>query len=259
MKKIVLATGGFDPLHSGHIEFFKEARKLGNKLIVGINSDKWLENKKSKAFMNFEERSNIVNNLQMVDEVISFDDTDGTACHAIYKMLSKRNEDETIIFVNGGDRINGNTPEYNMYKNTYGLEFVWGVGGNDKKNSSSWILEEWKSPKTTREWGYYRVLNTDGPATKVKELVVKPGKSLSLQKHEKRNEYWKVSYGKGYVLKGDSPDELTQYVLKTQDSITIKNDEWHQLVNDSEDELRIVEIQSGENCIEEDIIRILKH
>lgn len=255
MKKIVLVTGGFDPLHSGHIELFKEARKLGNKLVVGINSDEWLTRKKGKPFMNFEERFNVVKHLEMVDDVIEFDDSDGTARHAIYKMLSRKSTDTTIVFANGGDRIDGNTPEYDMYKNTYGLEFAWSVGGSDKKNSSSWILQEWKSPKTLREWGYYRVLHSDGPETKVKELVVDPGKSLSIQRHEKRNEYWMVTYGKGIVMKGASPHNLLPYHIQMHDSTIIRTGEWHQLVNDSNDELRIVEIQAGENCIEEDIIR----
>ena len=76
----VLVTGGFDPLHSGHIEYFKSAKQLGNRLVVGLNSDTWLENKKGKAFMPFEERANIVRHLEMVDDVILVedDDTGGT-------------------------------------------------------------------------------------------------------------------------------------------------------------------------------------
>ena len=86
MERIVLVTGGFDPLHSGHIELFKEAKQLGDKLVVGINSDAWLIDKKGQAFMPFEERNTIVSNLSMVDDTLSWDDSDGSACGAIFKL-----------------------------------------------------------------------------------------------------------------------------------------------------------------------------
>jgi len=79
----VLVTGGFDPLHSGHIAYFKEARTLGNKLVVGVNSDEWLARKKGRAFMDFEVRKAILQSIQYVDQVISFDDSDDTAINAI--------------------------------------------------------------------------------------------------------------------------------------------------------------------------------
>ena len=84
--KIVIATGGFDPLHSGHINYLKEAKKLGDQLIVGVNSDEWLERKKGKSFMSWKERSTIVEALGCVDHVIDFDDNDNTAIDAIYKV-----------------------------------------------------------------------------------------------------------------------------------------------------------------------------
>ena len=83
MNKVVLITGGFDPLHSGHIAYFRAAKELGDYLIVGINSDAWLERKKDRAFMNWNERATIVKNLKMVDYVIEFDDADGSARNAI--------------------------------------------------------------------------------------------------------------------------------------------------------------------------------
>ena len=78
--KTVLVTGGFDPLHSGHIEYFKAARQLGDKLVVGLNSDTWLTNKKGRAFMPFGERSSIIKELSVVDDVILVEDdeTGGT-------------------------------------------------------------------------------------------------------------------------------------------------------------------------------------
>ena len=76
MKRIVLVTGGFDPIHSGHIEYFNSAKRFGDELIVGLNSDEWLTRKKGKAFMPFKERKAIIESLKMVDKVIDFDDSD---------------------------------------------------------------------------------------------------------------------------------------------------------------------------------------
>ncbi len=74
VETIVLVTGGFDPIHSGHIEYFKYAKKLGDKLVVGLNSDKWLVQKKGSAFLPINERTEIVSNLSVVDETIEFED-----------------------------------------------------------------------------------------------------------------------------------------------------------------------------------------
>ena len=96
MERIVLVTGGFDPLHSGHIAYFKEARKLGDKLIVGLNSDEWLTRKKGRPFMPFHERCNIIEELACVDQVIGFNDEDDTACNAIFQMLSTKTRSDTV-------------------------------------------------------------------------------------------------------------------------------------------------------------------
>lgn len=137
---IVLATGGFDPIHSGHINYLNDAKKLGNILYVGVNSDAWLARKKGKHFMNWEERAIIVSNLKSVDYVIPFEDFDGTAKDAI-RLVRKNHPQDKIIFVNGGDRTKENIPEMDIIDNN--LEFVFAVGGDMKQNSSSWILKSW--------------------------------------------------------------------------------------------------------------------
>ena len=252
MNRIVLITGGFDPLHSGHIAYFKAAKKLGDILIVGINSDAWLTRKKGAPFMPYMERSAIVRNIIGVDYVIDFNDDDGSAKHAI-QMVRASYPQDTIIFANGGDRTDQNIPEMDIVDNN--LEFAFGVGGEDKKNSSSWILQEWKAPKTERSWGYYRVLH-EVSGMKVKELTVNPGQSLSMQRHSHRSEYWIVSHGAcvvnsmmagGYAL----PPTL----LKEHLEYKVPVGEWHQLTNPYEVPCKIVEIQYGEECKEEDIER----
>jgi D-beta-D-heptose 7-phosphate kinase/D-beta-D-heptose 1-phosphate adenosyltransferase len=247
MERIVLITGGFDPLHSGHIAYFKAAKKLGDLLIVGVNSDEWLARKKGAPFMPYRERSEIVRNIVGVDFVIDFDDSDGSARHAI-QMVRQSYPGNPIIFANGGDRTQTNIPEMDIIDNN--LEFAFGVGGEDKKNSSSWILQEWKTPKTERLWGYYRVLHTVGSNVKVKELTVDPGKSLSLQRHEYRSEIWFVAEGLAGLNWEYGGTKIKQF--KTE---LIQPKEWHQLYNPTDKPLKVVEIQYGERCEEEDIER----
>ena len=249
--KIVIVTGGFDPIHSGHIALLKEAKNLGHALAVGLNSDEWLRRKKGHEFMPWSERSAIIENLKMVDIVFSFDDSDGSAIDAI-KRVKEVYPDDELIFANGGDRTKDNIPEM-IFDD---VEFVFGVGGEDKKNSSSWILDEWKSPKTARPWGYYKVLHQVGAEVKLKELTVEPGKSLSMQKHKQRSEFWFVSEGEAtvYTLNRKTDSELVGKFTQF-DHTWIANNEWHQLVNETSEPLRIIEIQYGSNCSEEDIER----
>jgi cytidyltransferase-like protein len=252
MKTIVLVTGGFDPLHSGHIAYFKAAKALGDTLVVGINSDAWLTRKKGAPFMPFQERLNIVKNIVGVDYVIEFNDDDNSAKLAI-KLVKQTFPNDKIVFANGGDRTNDNIPEMEVQHDN--LTFAFGVGGFNKANSSSWILQEWKTPKTERQWGYYRVLH-EVPGMKVKELTVNPGKSLSMQRHNLRAEYWIVSEGQAVVNRATPLDfELAPAVLAHHDQLHVAVQEWHQLTNPYDHPLKIVEIQYGEQCVEEDIER----
>jgi cytidyltransferase-like protein len=254
MKRIVLITGGFDPLHSGHIAYLNAARDLGDSLIVGVNSDEWLRRKKGQEFMPWEERATIVAALHDVDRVINFNDSDNSAKDAIRKVREIHPQTQ-IIFANGGDRTKENIPEMDLLEEMLHLDFVFGVGGEDKKNSSSWILQEWKAPKTERPWGYYRVLH-EVPGMKVKELTVNPGCSLSMQRHNLRAEYWIVSDGQALVNRATPLDfELPPATLDKHDQLHVVKQEWHQLTNPHEHPLKIVEIQYGEQCIEEDIER----
>ncbi len=248
--KIVIVTGGFDPIHSGHISYLNHAQHLGDYLVVGLNSDEWLTRKKGRPFMPWRERMIVLDNLHMTDLVLEFDDSDGTARDAIRK-VKEQFPDDHIIFANGGDRTKDNIPEMDIK----GVEFIFGVGGEDKANSSSWILEEWKAPKTERPWGYYRVLH-EVPGCKVKELTIDPGKSLSMQRHFKRNEYWLVSHGQCDVDSAlPNGYKMPTAFLDKHNNRYIPVGEWHQLKNPYKEPCRIVEIQYGEECVEEDIER----
>lgn len=139
--KVVIVTGGFDPIHSGHIAYLKAARQLGDILVVGLNSDAWLTRKKGKPFMPWTERAAVLEAIKWVDRVYAFDDSDDTAIDAIRYMRDYFYYAD-LVFANGGDRTDKNIPE--MDCGIERVEFIFGVGGEDKKNSSSWILEEWK-------------------------------------------------------------------------------------------------------------------
>lgn len=136
--KIILVTGGFDPLHSGHIAYLKEAKKLGDQLIVGLNSDAWLSRKKGRPFMTWEERNVILKELKCVDHVLPFDDSDDSAKGFITYMLEHSRGD--LIFANGGDRTADNIPEMSIQNPR--VSFVFGVGGT-KSASSSDFLQRW--------------------------------------------------------------------------------------------------------------------
>ncbi len=164
---IIVVSGGFDPIHSGHISYMKSAKDIGDYLIVALNSDEWLIQKKKKVFMNIEERKNILLNIECVDEVITFNDDDIGSCIDALEKIKNKYPNDKVIFCNGGDRNQNNIPEMIVD----GIEFKFGVGGEDKKNSSSSLLKNWKYDSEDRIWGtFYNFY--DSKEVKVKELVV---------------------------------------------------------------------------------------
>ena len=252
-KSIALVTGGFDPLHSGHIQYLKSASQLAEYLVVGVNSDEWLIRKKGQPFMTLDERVAVLKELYCVDEVITFDDSDNTSCGAIEKIKELYKDpfgDKfhiKITFCNGGDRTADNVPEQEKFKNDEWVNFEFGVGGDYKKNSSSDILKEYRNAKTERNWGYYRVIHQIGKEVKVKELVIEPGQALSNQYHDKRNELW-------YVMKGEVV--MNGVVQKEHGpAFLIPKGYWHLAKNVSDKPCHILECQYGEECIEDDIVR----
>ena len=250
--KIVVVSGGFDPIHSGHISYFKSAKGLGEKLIVALNSDAWLIKKKEKFFMPFEERKIIIENLSMVDEVIDFDDDEfGSASQALVKIKGFYPNDE-IIFCNGGDRTKDNIPEMQIKD----ILFEFGVGGEDKKNSSSWILKDYQYDKEERVWGeFYNLFSND--FLKLKELIIKPKQGMSFQKHFLRNEIWFVSKGQCSVnFSKDDPDNFEEISLHTEETFHVQKEAWHQIFNPFDEPCHIIEIQYGEETNEDDIERL---
>jgi mannose-6-phosphate isomerase-like protein (cupin superfamily) len=202
--------------------------------------------------MPFEERAAIIKELSCVDQVIGFNDDDDTACAAIGYILSTTTDD--VVFANGGDRTNTTTPEYSTYGNYNSVEFAWGVGGEDKKNSSSWILKAWSQPTTERAWGTYTVLDK-GDGWQVKQLEFDVDKALSDQRHFKRSEHWHVVDG---VIKMDLEDHTgkrSRTLLTPGDSIDIPVGHWHKATNTGHKPAKVIEVWMGTDLTEEDIER----
>jgi len=252
--QIVVVSGGFDPLHSGHINLLERAAAHGDKLVVLVNSDDWLTRKKGRPFMPFEERSLIIQRMDMVDNVYAVDDEDGSVTKGLIQVREAFGTNHSYVFCNGGDRGKTNIPEMNVE----GYTFEFGVGGDNKANSSSWILKEWKYPTERRVWGEFSDLFQDD-AVRVKELVIEPGKGISYQRHFKRDEIWFVSKGECEIKYGadtDYPEHYSYHILKTDQSFTVRRGSWHQIVNKTTEPCHIIEIQYGEETNEDDIERL---
>ena len=136
---VVAVSGGFDPLHVGHVRMFEEAKKLGDKLVVILNNDHWLRKKKRIVFMAQRERKELIKALSAVDDVVitnhAKDASDMSVCDALQKVRPH-------IFANGGDRTKKNIPEIPVCK-AIGCKMVFGVGKGGKVQSSSWLLEKY--------------------------------------------------------------------------------------------------------------------
>lgn len=261
-KKVVLVTGGFDPIHSGHLAYLKEAKTLAEFLVVGVNSNKWLSRKKDNFFMSWDERANVIANFSFVDMVIDFDDSDDTASDAIKKCLQFSDE---VIFANGGDRIKNEIPETKKYIKNSRVKFVYGVGGNTKLNSSSWILDEYinkniqidkrhKNNNLVYEkkapWGSHSTI-AFGSMYKVKEITINPGKQISLQFHKKRQEHW-------IIVKGIAEVTINDDVSKKgiNDYIFIEKKQKHRIKNYGKKICKLIEVSTGDYLEDDDIVRL---
>ena len=244
MSKVSIVSGGFDPVHSGHINLMLAARELGDQLIVLLNSDEWLSRKKGRPFMNFFERKMVLENLWFVDYVLDFDDSDNSAVDGLEKVVSMYKQKDDLYFCNGGDRNSlDDIPE----KGVAGIQLKFGVGGDTKINSSSKLVNEYFSRPAERDWGNWDVLkNYEHLGVKVKELIIKPGQSTSMQRHRYRSEFMFVADG-----------QLTNMnrITDKHNYTMIDQGEWHKLENKGKKDLHIVEIQYGTACVEEDIER----
>ena len=137
-RPIIAVSGGFDPVHIGHIRMIKDAARYGDVMVI-INSDDWLMRKKGYVFMPWEERAEIMGNIKGVKIVTQVDDSDGTVCEAL-----RRHRPDA--FANGGDRKRDNTPEMEIC-DSMNIQMLWSIGGKEKPQSSSWLVEKFMEKK----------------------------------------------------------------------------------------------------------------
>lgn len=238
-----VVSGGFDPLHAGHVRMIREAAKYGEELVVVVNTDEWLLRKKGYVSMSLAERMEIVAAIDGVTRVVPAKDEDGTVCE---NLCALRLQYEKIVFCNGGDRGRENTPEMNVLK-ALGGECVFGVGGEDKTNSSSMIWPKHSLGKVDRLWGsYFDHFRNDNCVFKTLEIA--PTKGTSYQRHENRDEFWFMERGYGVVTVGED-----RILMNTGGWLHIPRGAWHSVVSGHEG-ATIREMQIG-LCSEDDIER----
>ncbi|MDO8562021.1 MAG: adenylyltransferase/cytidyltransferase family protein [bacterium] len=247
--KWVAVSGGFDPLHVGHVRMFEAARKLGDKLVVILNNDNWLQKKKGYVFMRAKERAEILSALPFVDKVYitkhKRQDSDMSVCKALRTL-------RPAIFANGGDRKGRkDIPETKVCREL-GIKMVFSVGGG-KVQSSSWMIRDASRPiaRTERPWGEFYGWDR-GREWHLKTVYIKPGKRLSLQYHHHRAEHWMLVEGDA-IATAQVGTKLTKMAMVQGELMCIDRKAVHRL--ESKRGGVVVEIALGK-FDENDIVRI---
>ena len=243
MDKIesVVVSGGFDPLHVGHVKMFQEAAKLASKLIVIVNNDDFLMLKKGYVFMPIDERMEIIKNISVVDKVVKAIDTDLTVCQTL-NLLAK--EENIIVFANGGDRQSKKDILESTVCKDNQIEMKFNIGGGKIQSSSSLV-----STTVEKPWGSYKTFEKDKDYL-LKIITVNPGEKLSLQSHQHRSEQWLIISGIATV---ECDGKISH--LNRNESIVIPQCSKHRLSNKNKEPLQVLETQYGDILSESDIIR----
>tara|TARA_B100000073_G_scaffold190572_1_gene157737 strand:+ start:389 stop:1171 length:783 start_codon:yes stop_codon:yes gene_type:complete len=245
-----LISGGFDPVHIGHLAMIKDAKRISKNVVVLLNSDKWLIRKKGKPFMVEAQRAQILEEFGSVTEVIiQKNDDDDSSNNAIID-FHKTHPDKLICYCNGGDRSHENKIRESQICRDLNIDLKFGIGGIHKLESSSNLTKNHLSETEERPWGNFHVI-AKGSGYQIKEINISPGKKQSLQRHKNRSEYWQIINGTGMVYLEDS-----KFKLEKNDNIFIPKGDLHRLENIGKNLLTLVEIQIGEKISEDDIERL---
>lgn len=236
MKKYrtIAVSGGFDPIHYGHITMIRDAHKLADNVYVIVNSDAWLMRKKGYVTMPFKERKQVIENLKYDCIVVEAKDDDDTVCVTLSAIMPS-------AFGNGGDRKKETTPEDYLCREL-GIDAIYGLG--DEKTTSS---RQMSHIYTIRPWGFHQT-HIQGDNYRLKTLHLNPNSNISLQRHEHRSELWMVVSGSGYATINNAMCELSVGTM-----LTVPLNATHQIFS-GDNGLVIAEAWIG-NSGENDIIR----
>lgn len=247
--RIVAVSGGFDPIHIGHVRMLRAARRLGDRLVVILNNDNWLKDKKGFAFMPQKERVELIKSFPFVDKVVLTDHKSGDTDRSVSRTLRRVRPD---IFANGGDRGKRNTPEMDVCKDL-GISMRFNVGQGGKVQSSSWMISTASRDvrRSVRPWGAFYGWDK-GKGWYLKTIYVKPDKRLSLQYHHHRSERWVLVAGDATaVTKEKGKTRKTR--LKVGETFIVPKKMPHRLTSKKGGTL--VEVAIG-NFDEDDIVRL---
>ena len=252
-KKVswVAVSGGFDPIHIGHVRMVEKAKKFGDKLVVIVNNDNWLLAKKGYVFMSEKERCEIIASFPSVDKVILTshkpNDPDRSVCRELTKL-------KPAIFANGGDRKSTKDIPEAVVCEKYGIKMVFNIGHGGKVQSSSWLARDASRnfARSVRPWGEFYGWDS-GKEWKLKTLYVKAGQRLSLQYHHHRTEHWILVEGDVTATLQKPGGILERIPLKKGEVIFVDRKDVHRL--ESKKGGIVVEIGFG-NFDENDIVRL---
>ncbi len=254
----VMVSGGFDPIHIGHVRMFEAAHKLGDKLVVVINNDNWLESKKGHVFMQEKERAEIIASFPFVDKVVLTSHKENDPDRSVVRELARLKPD---IFANGGDRDTKDAKNKNSslnpeqeYCKANGIKMAYGVGRGGKVQSSSWMIRDASRNfvRSVRPWGEFYGWDA-GEGWKLKTIYIKPGKRLSLQYHHHRREHWMLVQGDATATIHDKAGKPERISMKKGEALYVDVEAVHRL--ESKKGGIVVEIALGK-FDENDIIRI---
>lgn len=254
--EIVLVSGGFDPLHSGHLSMMRQASSLGNVIVI-LNTNQFLLNKKGYFFMDIMERKTILESLKYVKEVFISIDKDQTVSKSIEKLaLSKKYNIK--YFLNGGDRNSFKDIPESSICSEYNIQLCFDSSG-EKENSSSDLINNIVNTisigndshnMVIKPWGYYKTFFSNSNSC-LKKLVINPNEEISYQFHNKRFEHW-------ILMEGQIQVKINGKVKKVNpgEHIYIEKKYKHSIINDGAQNAVLAEVQYGESIDENDIVRI---
>lgn len=231
----VAVSGGFDPIHIGHVRMFKAAKKIGDKLVVIVNNDNWLKNKKGFVFMPERERIELIKSFPNVDRVVLTDHAPNDPDRSVVRTLRKL---RPTMFANGGDRDKKDAsksssslnPEQKLCEEL-GIKVVYGVGHGGKVQSSSWMIRDATRSvaRSVRPWGEFYAWDS-GKTWHLKTINVKPNSRLSLQYHHHRSEYWILVQGDATATRVENGIEK-RTKLKVGETFTVPKQMPHRLTS----------------------------